>query len=127
MRPLLTATTATNKEPEDHVWLIYGGQTYHVPLSYVHRHPRGMQLILPYANQDMTAAFDSAGHSKGALRTLRRYTSDAMSVEDIQKVHAAEREARSQVVWNWCVRAGSLLSVAVVLGAVYARCQRQTQ
>jgi cytochrome b involved in lipid metabolism len=111
---------------EEHIWLIYRGQTYRVPMSFVHRHPKGRALILPYANQDMTAAYDDAGHSKDAMRLLRKFASGAMCVQEVERVHAAQREARDQAAWNWRVRSGILLSVATVLGAAYVRyCRRE--
>lgn len=123
--PEKTVAGAIDKQVEEHIWLIYNGETYHVPMTFVRRHPKGRQLILPYANRDMTEAYDNAGHSKGAMRTLLKYANGSLSVAEVQRVYAAQREVHDQAVWNWCVRVGSLLSVAAVLGAVCVRCRQQ--
>ncbi|KPI85761.1 hypothetical protein ABL78_5179 [Leptomonas seymouri] len=124
--PATKLPMAADEAAEAHVWLIYKGQTYRVPMSFVQRHPNGAALIVPYANRDMTEPYDNAGHSKGAMRTLQKFASSALSVEEVQRIYAAQHETREQAVWNRCVRLGSLLSVAVVLGAVYVRYRQAT-
>ncbi|KPA78928.1 hypothetical protein ABB37_05992 [Leptomonas pyrrhocoris] len=123
--PAAMPSSPVDEKIEEHLWLIYGGQTYRVPMSFVRRHPKGKELILPYANQDMTEAYDNAGHSKGATRTLRKYADATRSAEEIEKIYATQRAMHEQAAWNMCVRVGSLLSVAAVLGAVYVRCRQQ--
>lgn len=116
---------AADPTQEDSVWVIYAGETYCVPMSYVRRHPRGRQLILPYANRDITVAYDNSGHSKAAMRTLRKFADDSKTVVELQQADAVQREAQSQATWNLCVRVGCVLSVAAAIGAVYVRCRQR--
>nr|CCM17881.1 hypothetical protein, unknown function [Leishmania guyanensis] len=120
-----TRPTATD-EAEGSVWHIYEGRTYRVPLSFVRRHPNGPKLLLPYANRDITQAYNEAGHSKKAMRTLLKFLDESVSIEDLQLLCEKACEGRNQRTWNWCVQAGSLLSVVTVMVAVYVRCKQRS-
>ncbi|KAK7198769.1 Cytochrome b5-like Heme/Steroid binding domain containing protein [Novymonas esmeraldas] len=113
-------------EAEEYIWHIYDGRTYRVPMSFVRRHPDGRRLLLPYANRDITDAYNAAGHSKKAMRTLLRFLDESVSIEELQLMCEKACDGDNQHVWNWCVRAGSLLSVVTVMGAVYARCRQRS-
>ncbi|CAG9579284.1 hypothetical protein LMJF_31_1190 [Leishmania major strain Friedlin] len=111
---------------EGPIWHIYEGRTYRVPMSFVRRHPNGQKLLLPYANRDITQAYHDAGHSKKAMRTLLRFLDESVSIEELQLLCEKACEGHSQYTWNWCVRAGSLLSVMAVVAAVYMRCKQRS-
>ncbi|KAG5496941.1 hypothetical protein GH5_01454 [Leishmania sp. Ghana 2012 LV757] len=112
-------TTAV--EAEESIWHIYEGHTYRVPMSFVRRHPNGRSLLLPYANRDITQAYNEAGHSKKAMRTLLKFLDESVSIEELQLLCEKACEGHNQRSWNWCVRAGSLLSVVTVMAVVYMR------
>lgn len=114
-----------NREDEAHIWHIYKGRTYRVPMSFVRRHPNGRKLLLPYANRDITEAYKAAGHSKKATRTLMKFLDESVSVEEVQLLCERACEGHHQQLWNWCVQAGSVLSVLTVLSAVYLRCRHK--
>ncbi|GET91115.1 hypothetical protein, unknown function [Leishmania tarentolae] len=111
---------------EESIWHIYEGHTYRVPMSFVRRHPNGRKLLLPYANRDITKAYNDAGHSKNARRTLLKFLDDSVTMEELQLLCEKACEGHSQNTWNWCVRAGSLLSVVTVMMAVYMRCKQRS-
>lgn len=111
---------------EESIWHIYEGRTYRVPMSFVRRHPNGQKLLLPYANRDITQAYNEAGHSKKAMRTLLKFLDESVSIEELQLLCEKACERDSQYTWNWCVRAGSLLSVVTVMMAVYMRSKQRS-
>ncbi|KAG5471335.1 hypothetical protein LSCM1_01415 [Leishmania martiniquensis] len=112
-------------EAEESIWHIYEGRTYRVPMAFVRRHPNGRKLLLPYANCDITQAYNEAGHSKKAMRTLLKFLDESVSIEELQLLCEKVCEGHNQYTWNWCVRAGSLLSVVTVMAAVYMRYKQQ--
>lgn len=63
----------------------YKGQTYLIPLDFVMKdHPGGPDAILDLANQDITDAFEEAGHSSDAETMLQAW------LEGISKERQAE-------------------------------------
>ncbi|KAG5497584.1 hypothetical protein JKF63_03849 [Porcisia hertigi] len=121
----VTPSTGAGKT-EEFIWHVYDGRTYRVPMSFVRRHPNGPKLLLPYANGDITKAYNEAGHSKKAMRTLSKFLDESISVEELQLLCEKACEWHSQDTWNWYVRVGSLLSVLTVMGAVYVRCKQRS-
>ncbi|AYU81317.1 hypothetical protein, unknown function [Leishmania donovani] len=121
----VTPRTVTDGAGES-IWHIYEGRTYRVPMSFVRRHPNGQKLLLPYANRDITQAYNEAGHSKKAMRTLLKFLDESISIEELQSLCEKACEGPDQYTWNWCVRAGSLLSVIAVMVAVYMRCKQRS-
>lgn len=65
--------------PTDVIRVYYNGRPHLISMDLIRRHPDGEALILPYADRDMTAAYDLAGHSKFTtwrLGFLRERTAD---------------------------------------------------
>lgn len=80
------------------VRITYKQNHYLVPLSFIRSHPGGKGLILSYANDDITSAFEAAGHSKTAALLLDSWLESAprnYEAESLEKVNLLRRESEA--------------------------------
>lgn len=78
----------------------------------------------PRHNSNSLAAslYDDVSPSQKVLLKLLEVADASMPSEDVRRLCEAALDVDGQPTWNWCVRLGSVLSVATALGAVYVRC-----
>lgn len=108
--------------------MYFEGAAYNIPVSFItDKHPDGLSLVLPFEGQDITEAYMDAGHSKSALRMLRKWHDATKTEEEVRTILAelrnaneAKRIQRRKVLWATATRVLSVLSVVAAV-SLYLR------
>ncbi len=54
-------------------WMVIHGRVYSIPSSYLNEHPGGKAILLKWAGKEATRAFDDAGHSAEAVKSMEKF------------------------------------------------------
>lgn len=87
----------------DHFFVTYNGKHYDIA-NFINRHPGGTDAIIPYQDQDITAAFDHIGHSEDAKNLLKKrllnpgteVTNDVPTINQVEKENEKEKSEKAK-------------------------------
>jgi len=89
---LYTRSEVSNHDQENDIWVIHEDKVLDVT-AFIRDHPGGEEVILEYAGQDLTQAFEDIGHSEKALEMMSTFL-----VGKVDKKVENEEKTRTKIV-----------------------------
>ncbi|KPA78929.1 hypothetical protein ABB37_05993 [Leptomonas pyrrhocoris] len=115
-------TKTGQRKNTTYAWQTNASRASGAPTSFMYRRLAEERVTTPYSPQAFPTNMDESTPSQKLLQKLLTVADASVPIEEVLRLCEAACDAQDQRTWNWCVRLGSVLSVATTLGAVYVRC-----
>ncbi|XP_045499656.1 cytochrome b5-like isoform X1 [Colias croceus] len=106
MDRVITFKEVRKHRKQDSVWIVIHDEVYDVT-AYLEEHPGGETILLDYAGEDGSQAFEDFGHSQDAREIMKKYKIGILAPEE----KTSFLEECSKLKWAVLALAG-----AVVIG-----------